>query len=65
MGRKLSPEKQKAEREKFKWDQAVREVKFCPEPTYQFNINDNIKIGFLENAIVVDKYFDGKLYKIE
>ena len=39
MGRKLSPEKQKAEREKFKWEQAVREVKFCPEPTYEFNIN--------------------------
>lgn len=50
MGRKLSPEKQKAEREKFKWDQAVREVKFCPEPTYQFNINGNIKIGFFREC---------------
>ena len=65
MGRKKSPEKQKAEREQFKWDQAVREVKFCPEPTYQFNVSDSIKIGFLENAVVIDKYFDGKLYKIE
>ena len=65
MGRKLSPEKEKAEREKSKWDQAVREVKFCPEPTYEFNANDNIKLGALKNVVIIDKYFDGKLYKIE
>ena len=65
MGRKLSPEKQKIENEKRKWDQAVRELRFCPEPTYQFEVGDTIKIGKLQNISIMEKYFDGKLYKVE
>ena len=65
MRRTTSPSKQREEREKFKWNEVVRRIPYCPEPTYQFEIGQPMQIGFLENGVVKDKFFDGKLYLLE
>jgi len=36
-----------------------------PEPTYKFNIGDEVTIGRLENVVVSDIYFEGKGYEID
>ena len=65
MGRKKSPEKLALEIEECKWAEALRHLPYCPEPTYQFEVDQSLKLGFLENCVIIGKYFDGKIYKIE
>ena len=65
MGRQKSPEKQAEERAQFMWNEALRSIRFCPEPTYQFEVGENPKIGNLVNPKIVNKFFDGKLYLVE
>ena len=65
MGRKKSPEKQAEERANFKYSEMLRHLPYCPEPTYQYEVGQVIKIGFLENTIILEKLFDGKVYKVE
>lgn len=39
-------------------------LSYCPEPTYHFEIGDKLSVGNLKNPIVVEKYENGKVYKI-
>ena len=65
MGRKKSPEKLAIEIEQNRWNKALRDLKFCPEPTYQYDVDSNVKVGNHESIKIVGKYFDGRLYKVE
>lgn len=65
MGRSKSPEKQAAEREQWKYERALEHLKYCPEPSYQYEVGQTIKVGLLENTLILEKLFDGKIYKVE
>ena len=61
----VSPEKLAEEKAQFKYNEMLRHLPYCPEPTYQFEVGQTVKIGCLENVIILEKLFDGKIYKIE
>lgn len=65
MGRQKSPEKQAQERAQAKYNEMLRHLPYCPEPTYQYEVGQSLKIGFLETTIILEKLFDGKVYKVE
>lgn len=40
-------------------------LNYSPEPTYQFEIGDEVLLGNLKDPIIIDKYEDGKVYKVQ
>jgi hypothetical protein len=42
-----------------------RENRYCPIPTYRFNIGDFVHLGNLKNTKIIDIFDDGKFYEIQ
>lgn len=58
--------KKKVEENKYKYNYEVdKRLKFCPEPTYVFNIGDKVTIGLLRDIVVIGVFEDNKVYEIE
>lgn len=41
------------------------ELPYIPEPTYQFEVGDEVKIGHLQDVVVEEVLENGKIYKID
>jgi hypothetical protein len=59
---KPKPQDTRTIEEKIKDDHSFE---FCPEPNRFFEINEPVRVGNLEDPIVIASYFDGKYYLIE
>ena len=58
--------KKKVEENKYKYKYEIdKRLKFCPEPTYVFNIGDKVTIGLLRDIVVIGVFEDNKVYEIE
>lgn len=40
-------------------------LEYCPEPTYYFEVGDEVIIGNLEDVVVIEQLENGKLYEID
>lgn len=67
--RKLTEEEKAAKALQAKMEQDFKEhmnkLKFCPEPTYFFNVGDQVAIGALKNVIIQEVFENGKFYKLQ
>ena len=59
--KKETPEEQRNRQYKM----AKGNINFVPEPTYFFNLGDQVLIGNLEDALIYDILDDGKIYEID
>lgn len=66
--RKLTEEERQAKFKKDKLDReyndCMKQLIFCPEPTYFFNVGDKVAIGRLIDVTVLETCENGKFYKI-
>ena len=66
--RKLTEEEKQAkylqERLEREYKDAMRDLKFCPEPTYFFNVGDKVAIGCLLDCTIMEVHENGKFYKM-
>lgn len=66
MARKKKTAEYTAEdRLKFDLEDKMRRINFIPEPTYFYNIGDEVFLGNLRNIRVVEVLEGGKIYKVE
>lgn len=57
-------EKFKKERLEREYQDCIKKLPFCPEPTYFFNLNDKVSVGRLLDVTVVEIHENGKFYKL-
>lgn len=69
MPRKKSQPKtleEKLHEEKMReWDFITREIPFINEPTYYFNVGDEVSLGCLKNCIIYEIMENGKVYGVK
>lgn len=58
---KLTPEEIKVKEE----DSIIKSNKYIPEPTYRFNVGDEVLCGNYSNVRIAEVKYDGKFYWIE
>ena len=66
--RKLTDEEKQAKFEKERlereYNESIKSLKLCPEPTYFFNVGDKVAIGRLLDCTILEVHEGGKFYKM-
>ena len=65
MARKKTTKPTPEDRLKFEYNEHMRLLEFCPEPSYFFNVGDTVHLGNLKNVVVTDIFADGKFYGLK
>lgn len=70
MAKKKLTEEEKVAQQKERalareYEDIIERIRLIPNPTYSFNVGDKVKIGRYIDTTIIEKYEDGKFYKVE